>query len=150
MDGPSDTLDLFASLAASVNPLPEEERRRNMLNFAKVIEKVEEEEEDEDETTSEGESTPRPRRRSSVDSSTSSTGSSGRRSNHNFCERRRRQNIREAFEILHGSITKKPDSKCSKMDILRNSIDFIKAMQRELSALEAEVSGLRRRAQVGN
>lgn len=126
MDGPSDSLDLFASLAASVHPLPEEETRigSNMDTL----------ESESDSTASESDKSSQGR------SSTSSTSSRGRRAIHNVCERRRRESIRDAFEQLRARVSKTRDSKTSKMDILRSAINFIRDIKRDINTLEAELS----------
>ena len=70
--------------------------------------------------------------------------SSPRQSVHNFCERRRRDNIREAFGRLHRLIFEIEGGgdtpiKLSKMETLKRSIDNIERLRESVHNLQSEI-----------
>lgn len=78
--------------------------------------------------------------------------SGGKRTIHNVCERRRRENIREAFRLLQvrvvplaasSSSQRGENLRASKMEVLRRAIERIERGRKELALLEAELAKYR-------
>lgn len=70
-----------------------------------------------------------------------------KRSVHNFCERRRRENIRQGFAMLQRKLLElegKPRTDhMSKMDTLRKSVETVSRIREDTMALEDEVNLLK-------
>lgn len=59
-----------------------------------------------------------------------------RRHVHNVCERKRRDHIRNGFQLLHDRLPAK-DERLSKMEILRSALEHVKWLKREVERLES-------------
>lgn len=72
-----------------------------------------------------------------TDSTTTSTTDPSKRFIHNVCERKRRENIREAFSQLQRRVVPSGD-RVSKVGVLERAMERVRRVKREVALLEAE------------
>lgn len=147
-------LDVFATIATTVDPIPENRLRSNS-NAAS------------EDGADQNPLKPSAQSQSSVKKPGHLAVKSPRkRAVHNMCERKRRENIRDGFArllarlpvaISSTTVEEKPRRKpslskendgltVSKMEILKNAAEHIKKLQASIRSLNTEVEGMRRKS----
>jgi hypothetical protein len=140
MDLDDSTLDVFAELAAAAPELPEAagHRHNSDTDSSSLISR--------DSLTFLSSSDSEENQGEEGDDKENSGAKKGKRAFHkeihNVCERRRRENMREAFASLQRKIY--PDgssvSRVSKMDLLKGAVEKIERVKKEVAVLEAEAA----------